>query len=253
MRQSPVAVLVPLVLLAAACVPEPVAWDPPRGLASAAGPLVAALDAGGAAPSPAPALPGACPGSARVAAAAGQERWAAWWAPRPDSSAVLMAARSADAGASWAQRYVVDSLDRGSRGCQRPAPSIAADSANGYVHVAYALDAPEGAGIFYAHLMDPRAQFEVPAAVVYGERPGATAVASDDQSVVVAYENPNTARPQVGAAVSRTAGHTFESKAIAVSGTDTDAVTPSVAVRGTRVAVAWMAPSGPAVRTGRIE
>jgi hypothetical protein len=243
----------------AACVPQPVEWEIPRQSPPAASPLVASLDAVAGAPVVADAelpdvLPaGGCPGSARLAVAAGEERYLAWWEPRPDSSALLLVARSGDAGRSWAQRYVVDSLDRGVRGCRRPAPSIAADSANGYVHVAYALDAPEGPGLFYAHLMDPRAQFEPPAAVVYGERPGATAVASDDQSVVVAYENPNGARPQVAVAVSRTAGHTFEGKTIPASVPEVPATTPSVAVRGTRLVVAWVQPNGPVVRTGRIK
>lgn len=254
MRHRPLAVVVLAAL--AACIPQPVEWEARRQLAAGA-PLVAALDAPALAepadPAAAAALPGACAGSVRGAAGAGGERYVVWWEPRPDSSARLLAARSTDGGTSWAERYVVDSLDRGERGCRRPAPSIAADSATGYVHVAYSLDAPEGPGIFYAHLMDPRAQFEVPAAVVYGERPGATAVAADDQSVVVAYEDPNGARRQVGVAVSRTAGHTFESKAIPASVGDVEATTPSVAVRGTRLAVAWVEASGPVVRTGRIK
>jgi hypothetical protein len=93
------------------------------------------------------------------------------------------------------------------------------------VHVAYSLDAPEGPGIFYAHLMDPRAQFEVPAALVYGGG-GSVAVASDDQTVAIAYEDPNSSRPRIALAVSRTAGHTFESKSIPVSSRDTTARTP---------------------------
>ena len=245
--------------LALACVPQPVAWDAEQPLPGGAEGAALVIDAAGRVTQAAEpgatafAPPNACPNSVRVARAAGAERYAVWWAPRADSTAHLLAARSSDGGLTWPHGYVVDSLDRGRVGCARPAPAVAADSANGYVHVAYALDAPEGAGIFYAHLMDPRARFEVPAAIVYGERPGAASVASDDSVVAVAYENPNTARPTIAAAVSRTAGHTFESKAIEVSGSQGDATAPRVAVRGTRVAVAWLAAGrAPMVRVGTV-
>jgi hypothetical protein len=71
---------------------------------------------------PAYAPPNACAGLVRVVAAAGGERYAAWWAPRADSSAHLLAAHSSDGGVTWPHSYVVDSLDRGTRGCRRPAP-----------------------------------------------------------------------------------------------------------------------------------
>ncbi|MGI8509449.1 MAG: hypothetical protein ACR2MQ_08995, partial [Gemmatimonadaceae bacterium] len=42
----------------------------------------------------------ACPGSFR-ASAMGQDVYGAWWHVRPDSSALLMAGRSTDAGQTW--------------------------------------------------------------------------------------------------------------------------------------------------------
>jgi hypothetical protein len=247
---------------AAGCVPQPVAWEEERALPAAAVAAPIALDGAGrvaaappgASPAAPPAGDAACPNSLQVAAAAGQERYAVWWAPRADSTARLLAAHSGDGGVTWPDAYVVDSLDRGARGCRRPPPAIAADARNGYVHVTYALDAPEGAGIFYAHLMDPRAQFELPVPIVYGEGSGATAVASDDQTLAVAYENPNSRRAQVALAVSLTAGHTFEGKSVTVSGDDAEGASPRVAVRGRRVAVAWVGEGGaPRVRTGAVK
>src|SRR5689334_19386020 len=128
-RLQTVAVLAATLALAA-CEAPPIEWrDARRG---AMAPDSAA----------APAPEGSCVGSARVAAARGAERYAAWWRARDDSSAVNLVARSTDGGASWGAPVVVDSLDRGVRACGRPAPAIAADSVNGYVHVVYFLEAP---------------------------------------------------------------------------------------------------------------
>ena len=200
--------------------------------APAAAPSVATL--------PADAVGSACPASLRLAAARGVERVAVWWSTRPDRTARLLAARSRDGGATWSAPLAVDTLDRGASGCERPAPSVAIDSANGFVHVAYSMRAPEGEGVFYAHQMDPRAPFEPPQVVVYGGRPSAVAVASDGDLVTVAFEDPNNGgRPFVSLAVSRTAGHTIDHR-IAVSGRSVASVRPAVAVRGRQVAVGWI-------------
>jgi len=184
---------------------------------------------------------------ARAAAADGQpETYAAWWAVRPDSSALLLAARSGDGGRTWARTLAVDTLDRSGRGCARPAPAVAVDSANGFVHVAYFMEAPEGPGLFYAHLMDPRVRFEPAAVVVYGERPSAASVASHGDTVVVAYENPNGERPRVELAISYTAGHLFDRRGVLVSSPSIAAEAPSVALAGRRLAVAWLERPTPA-------
>ena len=219
-------------LALAACEAPPIAWSDARrggGAPARVGESTALR-----------AADGACAGSERVAAAGGAERYAAWWRPRADSSAVLLVARSTDGGATWGAPVVVDSLDRGVRACARPAPALAADSVNGFVHVVYFLDAPEGAGLFYAHQMDPRAPFEPPSVIVYGGRPVSAAVASRGDTVVVAYEDPNRPRPQIEIALSRTAGHLFEERHLDVSGDDVAARAPRVTLGdGGRVTVGW--------------
>src|SRR3954469_21966183 len=78
----------------------------------------------------------ACPGSL-VLARAGKQLYAAWWRARADSGALLLAARSADDGQHWSAPAPVDTTDVGVAGCDRAPPALAADSASGYVHLAY--------------------------------------------------------------------------------------------------------------------
>lgn len=213
----------------------------------------AAMGHDAAAPATAPAaaapfatMAGACAASVRTADGRGAERVAAWWAARPDGSAALWAARSVDGGRSWDRPAPVDTVDRSRAGCARPAPSVAVDTVNGYVHVAFSLEAPEGKGVFYAHRMDPRAAFEVPQVIVYGDRPAHTAVTSQGDRVVVAYEDPNTGgRPFVSLALSRTAGHTWEERFAASEGSSTAAERPVVVLRGDRLALGWVERSSP--------
>lgn len=176
--------------------------------------------------------------------------FAAWWAVRSDSSAVLLVARSEDRGMSWGTPVPVDTLDRGTRACARPAPSMAYDPAGGYVHVAYFLEAPEGPGLFFAHSMDRGRTFHSPVAIVYGERPVEASVSADHDTVAVAYVDPNSARGRVLLAFSRTAGHIFEQKAVAVSGADAQCAQPEVIVRGRTVSVAWREGAGAMRRQG---
>src|SRR5512142_1096398 len=101
--------LLPLVAALAACARDPVAWNAAVTTAGTAlpGRLVLVGDtprfATDTAALVAPLVPGSCAGSARVALSgtSGTERYVAWWAPRPDSSATLVAARSTDGGRSW--------------------------------------------------------------------------------------------------------------------------------------------------------
>src|SRR5215208_88770 len=173
-----------------------------------------------------------------------------WWAVRPDGGALLLAARSDDRGATWGAPVPVDTLDRGGRGCARPAPSIAYDPTGGYVHVVYFLDAPEGPGLFFSHSMDHGRSFHSPVAIVYGERPVEASVAADHDTVAVAYVDPNSARGRVLLALSRTAGHIFEEKAVPVSGSDGDGAAPAVALRGRTVSVSWREGAGGVRREG---
>jgi hypothetical protein len=262
---------------AAACETPPVAWgEPHRSAMPESGAqlppgAVAAVTAAGevdAAPDPATPLPPdavgrQCVSSVRlthgVAASGAPETYAAWWSVRPDSSALLLAARSDDAGRSWAQTFAVDSVDRSARGCARPAPAVTADSVTGYVHVVYFMEAPEGPGLFFSHLMDPRAQFEPATVIVYGERPSAASVASRGDTVAVVYETPNGTRPRIELALSYSSGHLFERRALPVSDGNAVATAPTVTLDGQRLAVGWVerpaAGEGRAalvVRTGRL-
>ena len=260
-RVGIVAAAVVVVLALAACDAPPVTWEPQHPVARES---VESADSGDAsarrealavrgdslatkalAPNDAAALQ-PCPGSIVVSTGRRGERYAAWWAVRRDSSALLLAAYSPDSAQGWVRALPVDTLDRSGRGCARPRPAIAADRVNGFAHVVYWLEAPEGPGVFYAHLMDPRARFEPPAVIVYGRTPAVASVASSGDVVAVAYEDPNRDRPQVELALSRTAGHLFEERALDVSGGDVEARDPRVTLApGGRLTVRWTERGGP--------
>lgn len=229
-----------LAVLLAGC-SKPVRWEEPAAFTAPpeGAPLVLADSTPSwGAPPPAPAsLPAveACPGSMRAARLLGNEWFAVWWRARPDSSVVLEGARSTDGGATWPERAAVDTTDRGTAGCRRPVPSLAADSASQYVHVSYWLSAPEGAGVFFSHTMPGHFMFHAPVPVMYGDRPSRTSVAASGMFVVVAYEDPNATDPELWLALSRTQGHLFEERVLAAAG----GAVPNVALAGPRVAVAW--------------
>ncbi len=201
-----------------------------------------------------------CARSLREALAPMHGRVAVWWSRRERGRVMLLAAwrdtLTADARlGAWRGPIIVDSLDqgpgdaqassRGSAGCSRPAPSVVVDDTHGYVHVGYALTGPEGPGVFYAHQMDPRAAFETPQAIVYGERLGAVRVSASGDVVAIAYDDPNGGeRPRIGLAVSRTSGHLFEDRIIASSKV-ANARDPYIALRGRAIVVGWSeVPSG---------
>ena len=227
-----------------ACAQPPVEWIAERSVSAPVS--RAALAADGTLESDTLALlasrvsvPGpSCPESV-VIARAGAKLFAAWWSVRDDSSARLLAARSADGGASWSAPASVDTSDTAVAGCRRAPPSISADSASGYVHVAYALRGREGPGLFFSHSMDAGVTFHEPVAIVYGDRLGRTSVAADGDHVVVAFEDPNSVVPRIGLALSRTMGHIFEDRMLPVSSDNGSATRPLVAVRGHGIAVAW--------------
>jgi hypothetical protein len=121
---------------------------------------------------------------------------------------------------------------------------VAIDAINGFVHVVYSLRSSQGAGVFYAHQMDPRAGFEQPIAIVYGERAGAARVSSDDSVVAVAYEDPNGGtRSGISLAVSTTSGHSFGERLVA-SSTSGGSRDPYVVVKGKAIVVGWSDISG---------
>jgi hypothetical protein len=232
-------------VVASACDGPPVEWSSERIVRDAPAPAVLTAD-GAVLPDTlaplanrvAPPSRELCPGSLALARA-GRRLYAVWWSVRADSGAGLLAARSDDEGASWSAPSAVDTTDASVSGCRRSPPSFAADSASGYVHVAYALRGREGPGLFFAHSMDGGATFHEPVPIFYGERLGLASVAADGDVVAVAFEDPNSANPRVGLALSRTMGHIFEQRLLPVSSDNGIAARPLAAVRGHRVAVAW--------------
>lgn len=224
------------------CGPDPIEW----GEAEPLPPQLAAtteleFDAQNqlvARPAPAIQLPvflGQCAGSVRLARDTTGDWYAVWWSVRSDSTADVVVSRSND-GVTWSPAVRVDSADAGRVGCQRPAPSIDADAGN--IHVAYAMTAREGPGIFASHSMDLGMTFHSPVAVVYGERIGLTAIAARGEQVAVAYEDPNSTPQRVALAFSRTMGHPFDVREIVSSATGA-ARAPGVAVGNGTIAVTW--------------
>jgi hypothetical protein len=181
--------------------------------------------------------PDACPVSVR-ATRSGHDLIAAWWTARRDSSGILYVARSPDGGSNWTAPVVADANDRSARGCGRPAPAIAADSASGYVHIAYFTESKSGRGIFFAHSMDGGRTFHAPVPIVFGVNPSFVSLASDGDRVAVAYEDPNSAQPAIGVALSTTMGHLFHTGQI-VSLETQRARMPTIDVGGDTVRVWW--------------
>lgn len=233
----------------AACVPQSVDWD--EATTAAPGPLADSVRlALGPEGTPAfvsawtppvwPAEAAQCLATRRAVLGAGDVAYASWFTVRPDSSVVLRAARSDDGGRTWRAPVTADSTDVGRAGCERPVPALALDALNGYVHLAYHLVGREGAGLFFTHSMDDGTLFHEPVPIVYGDRPSLAAVASRGDTVVVAYEDPNSRLPRLGVAVSRVQGHIFEAWQPASDETG-EARGPRIALRGDRVGLAWTA------------
>jgi hypothetical protein len=194
-----------------------------------------------------------CAATVRVSGDSTSGWSAVWWSVRRDSTADLVVSRSTD-GVTWSAPARVDSTDTHASGCNRVPAGLFVDGAD--VHIVYAMNASEGAGIFVAHSMDGGATFHTPVAVAYGAEPGRAAIAARGDLVVVAYEDPNATPPRIALAISRTGGHLFEPSVIASPPTG-EALAPGVALGDGIVAVTWSTDSvnasGPRiVRTGTI-
>jgi len=254
-----------LTFAAAACGRAPIAWQEPArldlGAVSAAAPewrlAIGAHDRPRAERASAPAFgeaPGRCPHSAVFARERAHQWYAAWWSARADSSAQLVIARTTDDGATWEAPIVADARDAGTRGCDRPRPAIAADSATGFVHVAYFLQPREGGGVWLVHSMDHGATWHPPVALMYGGDPAETSVAASGDSVAAAFTSPNANEGWVDLALSWSAGHLIDLTESAVSGRSVAAHAPRVALRGRALAVAWVTDAGslPMARAGTL-
>ena len=237
--------------------PEPIAITvgngPTRLVVDSTGVARLVADTAAASIAPPPPAPGVCEHSLQTARGT-VHAYAGWWGVRPDSSARLYIARSADGGRSWDGTVAVDTADVSSNGCDRPPPSLT--TVGDDVYVAYSMIAPDGKGVFFAHIMS--GMLHAPVAVIYGERMVRTAIAAQDPRVVVAYEDPNGSRQQIGVALSTTQGHLFDWRTTASRSID-HAENPAVALRGMELAVAWSPAqsSGDStrriVRVGRIQ
>jgi hypothetical protein len=220
-----------------ACVGEPVDWGDVGYRASQLGDpdarsalLSANLPSGGGAVSP-------CLVSIRTASS-GSDLFRVWWAARSDSSVVLSMQHSRDSGATWDAPVVVETRDRGRRGCDRPAPGVFYDRARGYLHLVYFIEASDGAGVFFAHSMDKGAMFHSAVPVVYGNTPSAASVAANGDSVVVVFEDPNARTPRIGIVLSHSTGHVFEVRGEATPD-DVAAVAPWVALDHRKITLWW--------------
>ena len=247
-----------LLLALGACAVSPVDWEDARRVQAPDSAAILVIEGDGAAALvPAPEQPswvpeGACAASMRFAEGSA-ERYAVWWAPRDDGSAELRGARSDDGGVTWTAAVPVETEDRWSVGCDRPAPAVAVDHRTGYIHVAYFAHGPHGPGVFFSHSMERATYFHDAVQIVYGPRPAQVAVAADGPVVAVAYQDPNSRAPRISVRISRTEGHLFETPVTGVSAANLSAHDPRVSVKGSTVAVGWRVgdPRGvPMVRVG---
>lgn len=215
-------------MLAGGCSPDPIAWG-----------AVEYLDTGVAAETAVGADDQLC---GVKEAGDGDERYRAGWDARTGALTVM---RSADGGLSWEAPVIADRRRSPEPPCRRAPPSLFADSGNGFLHVAYFSEAAGGAGVYYVHSMDAArlvqvgpGMFEQPVALTYGRREARTSVASRGDTVVVAYEDPNSARGGIQLAVSSTAGHSFDLRVPLPGGTGAVAH-PSVELAAGRVTLTW--------------
>ena len=225
-----------------ACDRPPVQWSDPVVIDQPAGATRLVVDSSRAArfvadttrAATAPAAPGLCTTSLRLAPAA-QHLYASWWSVRHDSSAGLYAAQSSDGGRTWNTPLSVDTSDVATAGCSRPAPALA--TVGDDLFVAYSMAAPEGIGVFSAHTMG--GMLHSPVAAIYGDRLVNVAIAAEGDRVAVAYDEPNGTHPRIDVALSATQGHIFESHVTASRSVD-DAFEPAVALSGRDIAVSWL-------------
>lgn len=208
----------------AACTPQLVTWDE-TGVAT-----IDEAPVGYRAPD----LPGLCHDSFAWAHDPGTGMvYGAWWHVRPDSTADLMVARQDRAG-GWSVPERADTMDAGRTGCRRAAPSMAVS--NGSAYLAYGMTAKEGPGVFTVHWM--QGMTHAPVAVVYGEKHGRTDIAVRGDTVVVAYEDPNTDPRRIGLALSTTGSHLFQYRSV-VSPPTGAASDPFVQLEPQEILVAW--------------
>jgi hypothetical protein len=234
---KPARIVLPLALALAACAPEPIEWG---GIAYRPSRLGDPDTRSSRMTANLPGIPGTSGNCIQSVRAAGDssDLFRVWWSARTDSSVVLSMQRSKDRGRTWLAPLVVDSTDRGQRGCDRPAPATVFEPVSGYLYLVYFNESSSGAGVFFAHSMDRGEMFHSPVPVIYGKRPAAAHVAGRGDSVVVVFEDPNASQSMVGYALSHTNGHIFEQRG-RVTPNEEVATAPWAALDGDRVTVWW--------------
>ncbi|MGI9077128.1 MAG: hypothetical protein ACR2G6_07345 [Gemmatimonadaceae bacterium] len=166
------------------------------------------------------------------------ELHATWWQPDSSGKTRLAVARTSDAAASWSTPQFVDTRDRASSKCSYPPPAVAADSATGYVHLAYFLQSQEGAGVWYTHSMDRGGRWHAATALIFGDAPARSSIGVDGWLLAVAYEAPYEPSRQIWLTLSRDAGHAFE-RAMSVTQGSMLAASPRVSLDGRSISVIW--------------
>ncbi|MEO6332107.1 MAG: sialidase family protein [Gemmatimonadaceae bacterium] len=181
-----------------------------------------------------------------VVVARGEARYAAWWEARADGSSALMLARSPDGGVNWETPIVADGRDRGGLRCSRPPPSLFADGTSEYLHLTYHISPRGSPGVYFTHSMKASALgttgegvLHMPVAVTHGDRPVLSSVSGRGDTIVVAFEDPNSVRPRVLLAYSTGAGHVFSTHGV-VSPAGPAASSPRVSLAGDSVRVRWL-------------
>lgn len=189
-----------------------------------------------------------------VVVARREERYAAWWESREDGSSVVMLARSPDGGAHWEKPLVADARDAGGLRCSRPLPSLFADDRSDYLHLVYHLSPKGSPGVYFTHSMMASALdtsgmgvLHMPVPVTHGDRPARSSVAGRGDTVVVAFEDPNSAKPRILIALSTGAGHLFMTHGV-VSPAGAAARSPRVTLVGDSVRVMWEEETAAGVR-----
>jgi hypothetical protein len=109
------------------------------------------------------------------------------------------------------------------------------------VHLVYFIEASDGAGVFFAHSMDKGGMFHSPVPVVYGNSPSLASVAANGDSVVVAFEDPNSTTQRIGIVLSHVTGHIFDQRGQATPD-DVAAIAPWVSLDHDRIRVWWKTP-----------
>lgn len=164
-------------------------------------------------------------------------RYRAAW----DRAAGLVVSMSPDSGVTWQAPVIADGRP-GARSC---GAALFADSVNRYLHVAYSIEAPGRAAVYYVHSMNAarlsqhgEGMFEQPIVIVYGNRAVHAGVASRGDTVAVVYEDPNSPRGRIQLALSTTGGHSFDLVTTVPAGS-ANAKEPHVGLRGGSLSVTW--------------